>query len=1211
MLGGSIIPSRWRDSTSTSWANQRITSIVHAVSRRACTHPIHTIVFVALLASTTYIGLLEGSLFEQLTALDNASARTDWASLSQGSKTLHIDESTGWKWQPDDFNHVADINQETQHLALLTLVFLDSRSPNAPSAAPQAQISRSQNTSTAKLLPSTSNRLSTLSQDSSLVYSVPYSEAAQFLQSIQEIGEEKQHTQPTPIAAESSSGPRQEEKIWIMKAAKGDGHQPRGSFRRWVNDAWTGFVDLLKNAETLDIIIMILGYLTMHLTFVSLFLSMRRMGSNFWLATTVLISSVFAFLFGLIVTIKSGVALNMVLLSEGLPFLVVTIGFEKPIILTKAVLSAASSRRSLPPAQSLSNGSAADQDENTAPMTIQYAVQIAVKEKGFEIVRDYCIEIVILIAGAASGVQGGLRQFCYLAAWILVFDCILLFTFYTAILSVKLEINRIKRHVALRKALEEDGVSQRVAENVARSNEWPKSSFDASNGNASVDKHEMPIFGRKVRDSSVPTFKVLMVSGFLLINVLNLCTIPFRGGSTQVSAPTVSGLSSVVTQPPMDPFTVAANGLDVIFASAKEMKSASRVTVLAPIKYEFEYPSVHYASPEPKSLESGSLFDSENADIFLDAMGGKVVEGLLKSLEDPVLSKWIIVALAMSVVLNGYLFNAARWSIKEPQNKRGDRAVGDASLVGRGALAAPVVSSQLAAVTNGPDPASALAASLRGPLAQDDGGLEMKAIQGQSGADAPTRSYADCEAMVKEKRARELTDGELVELSLRGKVPAHALEKLLGDTTRSVRVRRMIISRTPTTSSRTGMFHHSLLPYEHYDFNQVLGACCESVVGYMPLPLGVAGPLIIDGQSYFLPMATTEGVLVASTNRGCKAINGGGGATTVLTADGMTRGPCISFETLERAAAAKIWLDSEVGQKTMKKAFDSTSRFARLQSMKTALAGTNLYVRFKTRTGDAMGMNMITKGVEHALDVMANESGFGDMVIVSVSGNYCTDKKPAAVNWIEGRGKSVAAEAIIPAEVVKKVLHCEVDALVDLNISKNLIGSAMAGSVGGFNAHAANLVTALFLATGQDPAQNVESSNCITIMKNLHGNLQVSVSMPSVEVGTVGGGTVLEPQGAVLDMLGVRGPHATNPGDNARKLARIVAAAVLAGELSLCSALVEGTLAKSHMAHNRSAPATRSTTPVSAAVSSVNAITPSRVATPVTLAMTATSGAQR
>jgi hydroxymethylglutaryl-CoA reductase (NADPH) len=240
-----------------------------------------------------------------------------------------------------------------------------------------------------------------------------------------------------------------------------------------------------------------------------------------------------------------------------------------------------------------------------------------------------------------------------------------------------------------------------------------------------------------------------------------------------------------------------------------------------------------------------------------------------------------------------------------------------------------------------------------------------------------------------------------------------------------------------------------------------------------------------------------------------------------------------------------------------------------------------------------MGMNMISKGAEHALDVMMSEV-FDDMDIVSLSGNYCPDKKVSAVNWIDGRGKSVVAEAVISSDVVKSVLKTNVDTLVNLNQSKNLISSAVAGSIGGFNAHATKIVAAMFISTGQDPAQVVESANCITIMKNLRGSLQISVSMPSLEVGTLGGGTILEPQGAMLNMLGVRGPHATIPGDNARRLARIVAAAMLAGELSLRSALAAGHLVRARMQHNRSAALTRapspapatSTTQVASAVSS-------------------------
>lgn len=777
----------------------------------------------------------------------------------------------------------------------------------------------------------------------------------------------------------------------------------------------------------------------MHLTFVSLFLSMRRLGSKFWLAASVLLSGLFAFIFGTLVTTKLGVSINMVLLSEGLPFLVVTVGFEKAIILTKAVLSASVDTKRQPQ----SNGHAGP--VSTAPPSIQDAIQNALKEKGFEIVRDYLIEIAILVAGAASGVQGGLRQFCFLAAWILFFDGLLLFTFYTTILCIKLEINRIRRHVALRKALEEDGINSRVAENVAASSDFPQASGSVSSSTG------FSIFGKSGSTSSVPKFKVLMVTGFVLVNILNLCTLPFRNDEHSAGLSNISGVSGSNSFAPIDPFKVAENGLDVIYVSAKSQRQETIVTVLQPIKYEMEYPSTYHADPEV----AGGIFDIEYSDQFLDAVGGRVIESLLKSLEDPILSKWIVVALTLSLVLNGYLFNAARWSIKEPQSPN----------------TAPV---------DAPAPKSP--ARVR---------FEAQQIE-EITNNASGRTAEECEKILKDKMGPYLEDEELIALSLRGKLPGYALEKTMENEdlmdrtaafTRAVKIRRSVISRTPATSRITGSLESSKLPFEHYNYSLVHGACCENVIGYLPLPVGVAGPMKIDGKDYFIPMATTEGVLVASASRGAKAINSGGGCTTVLTGDGMTRGPCVSFPNLARAGAAKIWLDSIEGQKVMSEAFNSTSRFARLQSMKTAIAGTYLYIRFKTTTGDAMGMNMISKGVEKALDVMMKESGFDDMSIISLSGNYCTDKKAASINWIDGRGKSIVAEAVVPGQIVKSVLKSEVDAMVELNIAKNFIGSAMAGAMGGFNAHASNIVSAVFLATGQDPAQNVESSNCITIMK--------------------------------------------------------------------------------------------------------------------------------
>ncbi|KAJ6021897.1 hypothetical protein N7540_007401 [Penicillium herquei] len=1095
-----------------SWIRRQVTSGLQAISRRACVHPIHTIVVIALLASTTYVGLLEGSLLDTTNPRDVAG-QVDVEALLQGSRSLRLGESTAWKWQTGDiWTDSAEIEQSTvNHLALTTLIFPDSSSKSASTAPATDGVPIPANVS-AFPVPYTPNLFSPFSHDSALAYTSPFEQVSDLLKAVQEI--------PDP----STDGEEIESKKWIMRAARGAAGS-RTALKLWMTDAWSSFVDLIKHAETIDIVIMTLGYISMHLSFVSLFFSMRRLGSNFWLAATVLFSGSFAFLFGLLVTTKLGVQINLLLLSEGLPFLVVTIGFEKPIMFTRAVLNASvDSRRPRP-------GAAPRPLSSSTSGSIQDSIATAIKQQGFEIVQHYCIEIGLLAMGAASGVQGGLQQFCFLAAWILFFDCVLLFTFYTTILCIKLEITRIRRHVALRKALEEDGITHSVAENVASSNDWPNVGSESVDGDTSI-------FGRKIKSSNVRRFKILMVGGLILINVVNLSAIPFRNTG---NGALISRLSNFMAPTPIDPFKVAENGLDAIYVTAKSQMQETLVTIIPPIKYKLEYPSVHYAGAEAPG------FDIEYTDQLLEAVGGKVLESLLKSVEDPFISKWIIAALTLSIILNGYLFNAARWSIKEPEP-----------------------------VTVAPKELPPKVYPKFEPNEQES-----------------TRSSDECELMLKEKRAPHLTDEELIELSLRGKLPGYALEKTMEDEnlmsrvdafTRAVKIRRSVVSRTPATADTTSSLEHSKLPYKHYNYGLVHGACCENVIGYLPLPLGVAGPIKIDGQNYFIPMATTEGVLVASTSRGSKAINAGGGAVTVLTGDGMTRGPCVSFPTLARAAAAKVWIDSPEGQSIIFSAFNSTSRFARLQNLKTALAGTYLYIRFKTTTGDAMGMNMISKGCEKALDVMSKECGFDDMSIISLSGNFCTDKKSAAINWTDGRGKSVVAEAIIPGEVVKSVLKSDVAALVELNISKNLIGSAMAGALGGFNAHASNIVAAIFLATGQDPAQVVESSSCITTMKNNNGDLQIAVSMPCIEVGTIGGGTILEAQGAMLEMLGVRGSHPTTPGENARQLSRIIAASVLAGELSLCAALAAGHLVKAHMAHNRSAAPTRSSTPVSAAV---------------------------
>ncbi|RID56234.1 hypothetical protein BRARA_G03447 [Brassica rapa] len=406
-------------------------------------------------------------------------------------------------------------------------------------------------------------------------------------------------------------------------------------------------------------------------------------------------------------------------------------------------------------------------------------------------------------------------------------------------------------------------------------------------------------------------------------------------------------------------------------------------------------------------------------------------------------------------------------------------------------------------------------------------------------------------------------DEEIVKSVLDGVVPSYALESRLGDCKRAASIRREALQRL-TGRSIEG------LPLDGFDYDSILGQCCEMPVGYVQIPVGIAGPLLLDGYEYSVPMATTEGCLVASTNRGCKAMYVSGGATSTVLKDGMTRAPVVRFASARRASELKFFLESPENFETLAVVFNRSSRFARLQSVMCTLAGKNAYVRFSCSTGDAMGMNMVSKGVQNVLEFLTED--FPDMDVIGISGNFCSDKKPAAVNWIEGRGKSVVCEAVIRGETVNKVLKTSVASLVELNMLKNLTGSAIAGSLGGFNAHASNIVSAVFLATGQDPAQNVESSQCITMMEAINDgkDIHISVTMPSIEVGTVGGGTQLASQSACLNLLGVKGASKEAPGMNSRRLATIVAGAVLAGELSLMSAIAAGQLVKSHMKYNRS-----------------------------------------
>jgi len=335
----------------------------------------------------------------------------------------------------------------------------------------------------------------------------------------------------------------------------------------------------------------------------------------------------------------------------------------------------------------------------------------------------------------------------------------------------------------------------------------------------------------------------------------------------------------------------------------------------------------------------------------------------------------------------------------------------------------------------------------------------------------------------------------------------------------------------------------------------------ENLIGGAQLPVGVAGPVEVHGEAadggFYLPIATTEGALVASVNRGCSAISAAGGATVRVTKRGMTRAPVFRVDGVAEGAEVAEWVEEH--EERLAEAAEGTTGHGRLQSVTPYVVGDSVFLRFSYDTGDANGMNMATIATRAAAEVVEAETPAS---LVALSGNLCTDKKPAAINSIEGRGHTVTADVTIPREVVEERFGTTPEAVEEANTRKNLIGSAKAGSLG-FNAHAANVVAGVFIATGQDEAHVVEGSNCITTVEAREEELYASVNFASLQVGTVGGGTGLATQSEMLDVLGVGG-GGDPVGSNADALAEVVAAGALAGELSLVSALASRHLSSAH-----------------------------------------------
>jgi hydroxymethylglutaryl-CoA reductase (NADPH) len=838
------------------------------------------------------------------------------------------------------------------------------------------------------------------------------------------------------------------------------------------------------------------------------------------LAFATLVSSIFGFLVALLAAYLLNVPVDPVCLSEALPFLVITVGFDKPFLLARAVfqnpeiapiaaspevspvredvldgadgtglgLDLGALHKELAPLERLQKLAEGKGVRWAAPVAAKQIVVDAVRKAGVSIVRDYAIEVAVLSVGAASGI-GGLREFCYLggytsvlwtcahdvfssAALIMVADCLFLFSFYVAILSVMVEVHRIKLIRSNRRAANKTKSIRRSSSQL---------SINGFNGVSPID----PAFPSKASDqpeNPVVRLKLFLIISFLTLHILNLCTTL----TEQTALKRHSTHSIPRLTPRIDTRSPSLSPILESLYAAQSPETDMAVQIVPPTHIVMSFEGY-----TPSRMASIDHFMSE----WTQLVG------------DPVLSKWIVVSLGISILLNGYLLKGIasnsiggrgpvaaaaqalagvfetqntsepkrrRWSGGEQLEHYRKERMRDARQSMRGRSVTPRGRIKTDLPDHMPHPAPGNEGD-RTPRSEERSNRD--AIGHVVVPDTPSvpvfaepripyspanshhitfgrRPFEECvELYAGGIGANNLSDEEVILLVEKGKIAPYALEKALKNLERAVRIRRAVISRVSLTQT----LEASALPMSDYDYKQTTGACCENVIGYMPLPVGIAGPLSIDGQLLHIPMATTEGTLVASTSRGCKALNAGGGVITVLTHDAMTRGPAIDFPSIRMAADARIWIDSPEGFKHLRSAFDSTSRFARLQTLECALAGRTLYVRFATSTGDAMGMNMITKGTERALEGLRER--YPEMRVLALSGNYCTDKKPAAINWIEGRGKSVVAESVVPGHVVRRVLKTNVADLCNLNVKKNLIGSAMAGSIGGFNAHAANILT--------------------------------------------------------------------------------------------------------------------------------------------------------
>lgn len=345
----------------------------------------------------------------------------------------------------------------------------------------------------------------------------------------------------------------------------------------------------------------------------------------------------------------------------------------------------------------------------------------------------------------------------------------------------------------------------------------------------------------------------------------------------------------------------------------------------------------------------------------------------------------------------------------------------------------------------------------------------------------------------------------------------------------------------------------------------VLPGNIENFSGVAQVPLGIAGPIRINGEhargDFYVPMATTEGTLVASYNRGMRLLTESGGVRTTVVEQFMQRSPAFKFADALQARAFGEWVVAHFDG--IKAAAEATTRVGKLSHIGQYAIGPLRYLRFNYSTGDAAGQNMVGKATLAACQWIQREHP--DHPDFILSGNIDTDKKHSQINTLLTRGKRVVAEVVLQDEILKRIMGVTGRELFHARqISQ--AGAFMAGSANN-GAHSANGITALFIATGQDVANVAESHAAVTYAQLLdNGDYYWSITLTSLIVATYGGGTGLPTQRECLEMLGCYGQG------KAAKFAEICAATVLAGETSLSSAVLHGDWVSSHDQLGRNRP---------------------------------------